>query len=214
MNTRKNPGGRSEGIPVIGLVGGVCSGKSTAGGEFAALGCTLIDGDAIGHEVLGDPQVRELLERRWGGRILDADGSVDREMLGRIVFEDADELAALDEITAPLIRRRIEERIAERRRRKDVPAIVLDAAILFEAGWDKLCTHVLFVAADDAQRMRRAAERGWDAEQWRNREKSQIALDTKADNCYAVLDNSSSVSHLREQIREILRRIVHEADRP
>jgi len=200
--------------PVIGLVGGIGAGKSTAAGEFAKLGCAVIDGDAIGRELLATPQVREELRRRWGRRIFQPDGSVDRKALGRIVFENPDRLAELNEMMWPLMRRRIERRLARARNDGNVPAVVLDAAVMLEAGWDELCTHVLFVDAPERVRAERAAQRGWNERTWRRREKSQISLDSKARGCYASIDNSSSVSHLREQVRRIFDRIVRTAGRP
>lgn len=205
---------QGEGKPVIGLVGGVSAGKSAAAAEFAALGCALIDADAIARELIELPEVRDELKRRWGRSILRPDGDVDREALGRIVFDEADELNALNEIMQGRIRTRIEEQIGEARRAGDVQAIVLDAAILFEAGWNELCTHVLFVSAPDELRMRRSEGRGLSTEDWSKREKSQISLDRKAGRCYAVLDNSSSVSYLREQVRRMFCEMVHGADRP
>jgi len=200
--------------PVIGLVGGIGAGKSTAAGEFAKLGCALIDADAIGRELLATPRVRDELGRRWGGRIFQPDGGVDRKSLGRIVFEDPDELEALNGIMWPLIRRRIEQQLARARGDSTVPAVVLDAAIMLEAGWDELCTHLLFVDAPERVRASRAAERGWHERTWRRREKSQISLDSKARRCYASVDNSSSVSHLRKQVRQVFNRIVRTAGRP
>ncbi len=197
---------------MIALVGGVAAGKSTAAREFAALGCEPIDADAIGYELLADPDVRQRLRRYWGGRIFRPDGSVDRKALGEIVFADPTEMEKLNRVMQPRIRRSIEAKIAEAQKKTDVAAIVLDAAILFEAGWDDLCTHVLFVNAPEAVRIQRAAERGWNEQAWRAREKSQISLDRKAAECYGQLDNSSSVSYLREQVRRVFHRIVPKAD--
>ena len=79
---------RDSDKPVIGLVGGFGAGKSTAAAEFVALGCELIDGDAIGYELLGDREVTQQLRDRWGKKIFRPDGSVDRKALGDIVFEN------------------------------------------------------------------------------------------------------------------------------
>lgn len=199
---------------MIGVVGGVGAGKSTAAAEFESLGCARIDADAIGYALLADPGVKDWLRRRWGERIFGPDGEVDRETLGKIVFADAIELEALNGIMQRPIGERIEAEIAHALRDDEVAGVVVDAAILFEAGWDRLCTHVLFVAAPDADRARRAAKRGMSEADWRRREKSQISLDTKEARCYGTLDNSSSVSHLREQVRLMLHRFISQADRP
>lgn len=200
--------------PVIGLVGGIGSGKSTAAREFAELGCALIDGDAIGYELLADPDVRNQLRRRWGGKIFEPDGTVSRRELGNIVFNNSAELEALNMIMHPLIGNRIKAEVVKTLSDTQVPAVVLDAAVLFEAGWDELCTHVLFVVAPEEVRSGRAASRGLDTQAWRKRENSQISLDSKEARCYCKLDNSSSVSHLREQVGLVFGRLVPHVDRP
>jgi len=199
--------------PVIGLVGGVGAGKSTAAAELAALGCAVIDADKIGHELLAAPQVRQQLRKRWGGRVFSPDGSVDRRKLAEIVFQDPAQLDALNEIMRDRLGRAIAERIEQAQSDPDVPAVVLDAAIMFEAGWDKMCTHVVFVSAPPAHRAARSADKGLDEKAWRLRENSQISLDKKQAKCYCTIDNSSSVSHLCEQVRGIFQRVVHQADR-
>lgn len=200
--------GASTGKPVIGLVGGIGSGKSAAAKEFVALGCALIDADAIGHQLLGEPDVRDALRRQWGESIFDGDGTVNRGRLGAKVFADAGQLAVLNGIMHPRIRRRIEQRLAEAMGDRSACAAVLDAAVMFEAGWDDLCTHIVFVDAPDEVRFARASLRGWDRPTWERREKSQISLDTKKRLCYSCLDNSSSVPHLREQVLQVFHQII------
>ena len=203
MNTR-GLGGK----PVIGIVGGVGAGKSTAAGEFAALGCRLIDADRIGHELLGEPDVLAEIRRRWGDAVLGPDAQVAREALAEVVFRGPAELEALNAIMHPRIRRRIQRAIADAQADESVEAVVLDAAVIFEAGWDDLCTHLVFVSAPAEDRRRRVAEsRHWSGEKWAAREKSQISLDKKAVRCNHVIDNRSSGPRLCEQVRQIFHRI-------
>jgi dephospho-CoA kinase len=199
--------------PVIGIVGGVGAGKTAAAAEFAALGCRVIDADAVGHRLLDRPAVRDALIRRWGEGILAADGAIDRAAVARIVFADAEELPALNALVHPLIRERLEAEVAAARTDAAAPAVVIDAAVLFEAGWDDLCTHTVFVEAPEAVRAERSRGRGWSAEDWSAREKSQIPLDTKAGMCDYTIDNSSSVSHLREQVRTLFHEVTRPVDR-
>ena len=112
---------------MIGIVGGIGAGKTTASAELAALGCEVIDVDAIGHELLGDERIRQRLSARWGREIFDADGAVDRRRLGELVFDSPEELAALNEIMHPSIRVKLVELIACARAEKSVPAVVLPA---------------------------------------------------------------------------------------
>ena len=205
---------RVGGKPVIGIVGGVGSGKSTAAAEFAALGCRLIGADRIGHELLTEPDVLAEVRRRWGDGVLGPDAQVSRVALAEVVFRSPAELEALNAILHPRICRRMELAIADAQADESARAVVLDAAVLFEAGWDARCTHVVYVDATADLRKRRARRRGLRQASWRRREKSQISLDSKKPQCYAQIDNSSSVPHLREQVRQVLSRITQRRTDP
>jgi dephospho-CoA kinase len=205
MTTRLSP---TSPKPVIGILGGVGAGKSTVAREFAALGCRLIDADAIGHELLRQENVRGQVLARWGQAVADDDGQVDRKALASVVFADPGELAALNAILHPAIRRAMAEQIAQALADPAAAGAVVDAAVLLEAGWDDLCTDLVFVAVGDSQRAQRVADqRGWERAEWQRREKSQISLDKKAERCNYVIDNRSSGPRLREQVRRIFHRI-------
>ncbi len=197
--------------PVIGIVGGVGSGKTTAAKAFGAHGGFVIDCDAIGHQLLGDDTVRRELRERWGESIFDAAGAVDRTALGHIVFADSTQLAALNAIMHPRIAAKIEELITAANANPEVSLIVIDAAVLFEGGWDKFCTHTVFVNAPLGQRIERVTKtRSWDEHTLRTRESSQISLDSKAAKCSHAVDNYSTESHLGERISQLIRQISHE----
>ena len=200
--------------PVIGLVGGIGSGKSTVAAEFAALGCAVVHGDAIGHQLLTESAIRRKIQDRWGEAVLSPDGEVDRAALGQIVFQDPAQLEALNRILHPAIRAGIAARIAAAQADTSVAAVVVDAAVLFEAGWDELCTHTVFVEAAKPLRLARVlAQRHWDRRAFEAREKSQISLDTKARKCDYTIGNKSTVSRLGEQIRQLFYQLIHVADR-
>jgi len=197
--------------PVIGIVGGVGAGKSTVSAELAVLGCRVLDADALGHEMLRDEAVASAIRQRWGGGMFGPDGQVDRGALGGRVFADPAELSALNAIMHPPMRREMERLVEAWRSDAAVPAVVLDAAVLFEAGWDDLCTHLVFVETARRQRVMRTASRGWDDATLAVREKMQIPLDKKRSKCDYLIQNSSGVSSLREQVRTLYHRIVHAA---
>ena len=204
-----------SGKPVIGLVGGVAAGKSTVAAALRELCCVVIDADAIGHELLGEEAIRGELRGVFGDDIFSADGCVDRKALGDIVFADPGALARLNGILHPPVRAEVLRRLNRAQSHRDTPAIVLDAALLLEAGWDDLCSQLIFVEAPSTIRCSRAMkERGWDEATWKAREKSQISLDKKAARCDHIVDSSSSASYLHEQIRELFHRIVPAADYP
>ena len=194
----------------MGLLGGIGAGKSTAAAMLAELGCAVIDGDAIGHDLLAEPDVRAEIRARWGEVVFDADGSVDRGRLGAVAFSDADELAALNAIMHLRIRRRIEAQIAAARSDPAVAAVVVDAAVMVEAGWHDVCTHLVFIDAEDAQRAARAwSARGWDQTAWQRREELQISLDKKRSMCDDHISNCFRESHLRTQLRELFHEVTH-----
>ena len=199
--------------PVIGIIGGIGSGKSTVAGELSALGCAVVDADAIGHKLLDDPGVLGEIRGRWGDEILTGEGQVDRRALADIVFGSRDELDALNGILHPRIGREMARAVDMAVADESVVAIVLDAALLVEAGWNELCGHVIFVDTPPAVRYLRVSEqRGWKKENWESREKMQISLDIKRRMCDYSIDGSSSVSHLRQQVRKLYPRITHPAD--
>jgi dephospho-CoA kinase len=180
--------------PVIGIVGGIGSGKSHVASEFASHGGRLIAGDPLGHEGLRQSPLKEQVLSRWGHDILDAAGEIDRRRLGRIVFADPRELRALEAILYPYIGRRIREEIARAQSDPAVRFIVLDAAVMLEAGWDSVCDHIVFVDAPAAVRLERLQHtRGWTAQELERRELNQLPLNEKRKRADAVVDNSGEV---------------------
>src|SRR5262249_44391096 len=97
--------------PVLGLVGGIGSGKSEVAAALARRGGCLVAGDPLGHAALRQAAVREQVVARWGQQVLDSDGEIDRTKLGAVVFADADERAALEAMVHPWISRRLREQL-------------------------------------------------------------------------------------------------------
>ena len=200
--------------PVIGILGGIGAGKSAVAAELGRLGCRVIDADAIGHQVLDEADVRAQVVELWGQGMLNEQGRVDRSRLGGVVFSDPRRLAALNGIMHGRIRHRMEQQIEQARADDSARAVVVDAAVLLEAGWDDLCTVLVFVEAPAEDRERRVAQqRQWSASAWAEREKLQISLDKKAARCHYKLRNSSSAACLREQVRQWFEQFLHSTDR-
>ncbi len=190
---------------MIGLTGGIGAGKTTVARILESLGCVVLDSDRMAHEELREPDVAGVLRSWWGEAIVTSSGEVDRSKLAGIVFNDANELKRLEGLLYPRLHRRRERIFARLADDDRVRAIVLDAPMLHEAGVDKVCDAVIFVAADDEIRARRvAATRGWSEEEWRRREKLQIPLDKKralAD--HVVVNGHSDIGLLRPEIERI-----------
>lgn len=180
----------------MGLVGGIGSGKSTIARRTAQrFGFAQIDGDAAGHAALAAPRVRSELTQRFGESILAADGSIDRRALAARVFGQSEDHAAakasLEQIVHPLIEASFRDQIAAARR-DGAPAVLLDAAVLFEAGWQQFCDFVVFVDVPAELRRLRVAGRGWSETEWRRREDSQLSLGEKRRRANVVIENSAS----------------------
>lgn len=198
---------------VIGLVGGIASGKSLVARRFAELGAVVLDADRAGHEVLELPEVRDALGARWGERIFDPKGRIDRALVARKVFDPQDvdrrELRFLEKLTHPPIRIRLEAQIDSLTRSGTPPALVLDAPLLMEAGWDGLCQEILFVEAPREQRLRRAMEsRGWTAAQFAAREEAQWPVAQKQKRATRVIDNSGDQASTYRQVELFWRQRV------
>ncbi len=197
----------------FGLTGGVASGKSTVARMFEELGAKVIDADRIGHELLGStqPPYNEIV-RRFGKEVLDASGEIDRRRLGAIVFSDAAKLRELNAILHPRIIERVEAE-AQRYRAQDPRAVILvDAALIFEAGIGSRFTKLLVAwCPPEMQIERLMAKAGLSRKKAEQRVASQISSDEKRRRADYVIDCSGSLEDTREQVERLfleLRRIV------
>ena len=190
--------------PIIGILGGIASGKSSVAAAFARLGCAVIDADDIAHDLLDAPHVKNHIINEFGVTISDPSGQINRGKLAEIVFADENKLSTLNEILHPLIMERAEQLIGRYEKIENIKAIVLDAPLLVEVGWDKKCDKLVFVACKDEKRLERAQKKGiFNENQLKMREKFQISLDSKASLVDNTIDNNSSLSALAEQVAKI-----------
>ncbi len=191
---------------IIGLLGGIASGKTLVAKEFERLGAGRLDCDATAHEVLELPEVVATLRQRWGDRVIDAAGRVDRAAVARIVFEPTPkggvERKFLEQLTHPHVARRIDQQ-AKRFAQQGYPAVVLDAPLLLETGWDKLCNVLVFVHAPRNVRLARATRRGWTEREFSAREAAQGPIEKKRQRADFVVDNSGPLQHTRDQLLRI-----------
>jgi len=195
--------------PIIGILGGVGSGKSTVADEFAKLGCKVIDADKIAHKLLDKKTVQDRIVALFGKNILDSSGKIDRKKLADIVFADADKLSSLNKIVHPFVLGRAEELIERYNRQNQVKAIVLDMPLLVEVGWAKRCDKLIFVDCGRQLRIDRAKKLGIFGEnQLKIRENFQISLDNKANIADNMIDNNSDLSGLAKQVADIFSYIV------
>ena len=193
---------------VIGLAGGIACGKSLVASYFSDLGCTIIDADKVGHEVLRQPKVIEQIQQQFGDEIVVA-GEVDRRKLAKIVFPIGDHpptiaLRQLEQIVHPEIGIAIDKRL-EQICSTDVKAVVLDAPVMFKAGWDRFCDRIVFIESDVEIRRKRSKERGWSTTELERRESFQTPLEVKRQRSTDVITNSGTPEELKIQIEQLWR---------
>jgi len=194
--------------PIIGLAGGVGSGKSTVAGILRDLGCFVTNSDEQARAALRDPEIKQTLVRWWGDRVLDATtGEIDRSVVASIVFNDREERRRLETLTHPWIEARRREEFAAAP--PGTKAYVIDAPLLFEAGLDRACDSVIFVDAPEAIRQARVqASRGWDSGELARRESAQMPLDLKRKRAHHMVQNDGDLPELQRQVSRILEAIL------
>jgi dephospho-CoA kinase len=194
---------------VIGIVGGIASGKSTVTRVLAGLGCDIIDADKVAHDVLQLPEVVFEVRAAFGDSIWQpTTNTIDRKALGKIVFapktlEDSvtreSPLGRLESIVQPRIRTRLIHAI-EMAKSSTVHGVVLDVPLLLERGYQAYCDRVLFIDCPDEFRRDRAMARGWTESEWRNRESRQMSIDEKRSAASDVLPNCGSLTEFEQAI--------------
>jgi dephospho-CoA kinase len=201
---------RPQKFPVIGLVGGIGSGKSEVGGILRTLGCVVCDSDSLVRDLYRTPELKTELQSWWGLGILDEQGQIDRIAVGAIVFKDPLERARLEAFIHP----RVE---AERAKMftaapAGTRALVIDAPLLLEAGLADACTRIWFIEAPEQIRHTRVmTSRGWTADELSRREAAQWSLDRKRAAAHDVLRNDGDPASLREQVLQALGNLPREA---
>lgn len=196
---------------VLGLAGGIGSGKSTVASILAESGLGVIDSDALNREALACPDVVAKLVEWFGESVLDRPGCIDRRALARVIFSDTEARDRVEGLLHPRIAARREDLIEAYQADPEIRAVALDSPLLFETGLDRRCDVVIFVEASKEDRCRRVqAVRGWTPHQWRQREKSQEALDNKRSRADHIVVNNSGLDELRSQVKSLLSTLLAE----
>ena len=189
---------------IIGVTGNIGSGKSTVCQILAKLGATIIDADKLAHEAYKPySQTWQELISAFGKDIVKADGEIDRQELGQIVFSDSNALTQLNQIVHPEAHRMAQERIEICRRQK-AKAIVVEATLLLEAGWTDLVNKVwLVVAPDDMVTLRLTQHKEISEAQILARLKSQMSAEEKMKHADEVIYNDGDISQLEARVTEL-----------
>lgn len=197
-------GGGRQVTPVIGIVGGIGSGKSAVAQVFADLGCVVSDSDESVREIMRDRMVIDQLVEWWGRKILNTDGMIDRGRVAHIVFDQPFERRKLEGLIHPLVHRRRRAMIAQAVA-DGVFGVIIDAPLLFEAGVDSECDAIVFVDTPREIRLARvSATRGWDAQELDKREKAQLGLEHKRKRSDYIVANTGLPDELNGRVARVL----------
>ncbi|OIN99418.1 dephospho-CoA kinase [Candidatus Desantisbacteria bacterium CG02_land_8_20_14_3_00_49_13] len=193
---------------VIGLTGGAGAGKDEAARVLKRLGAHVIDADKTGHRLLGNNRsLRKKLVKSFGRKILDSSGRIDRRELGRIAFGNRAKLKVLNRAIHPLMAKEFRKEIALLRK-KGRKAVVLNAAVLFEAGWDRLVDHVILITAPRELRIKRLGKRGIPRKKALAMICSQWPDARKAKRSGMIIENNLSLQDLAVRARVALYNII------
>jgi dephospho-CoA kinase len=201
---------------IIGVTGNIASGKSETARLIQEKGCSIVDADAVAHELYGyDHALVRQLGQEFGQDIVWSNGMLDRKKLGSLVFGRPDAMAALNRIVHPALINAIRERI--RSSQRVMNRLVLDAALIVELGFAKEVDYLVFVSASVPVRLARLMERsGLTEEEAMRRIDSQIPEESKLQHADFIIKNETTKEYLREQVvalwDEIMDRESHPED--
>ncbi|MFC2032927.1 dephospho-CoA kinase [Chloroflexota bacterium] len=195
-------------MKIIGLTGGIGSGKSTVSQFLAKLGAVVIDTDKVGHEAFKpSTESWQRVVAAFGRSIVTADGNIDRKKLGEIVFDSPVELLKLEQIIHPTISGIVIARIEEYRQ-QGVKVVVLEVPLLVEAGWASLVDEVWVTTAPEPVILRRLKERtGMTEQESLARMRSQLPSEERLKHADMVIDTNFTLDELRKKIKELWRRL-------
>ena len=193
-------------MKVIGLTGGIASGKSTASRYLLQNGIPVLDADLMARDVVlpGMPALHDI-ETEFGKEVILITGELDRKALGSIVFSDAQALSRLNKIMHPRILERLDDALEAIKESKTYSAVVIDAALLLEAGWDVIVDDVWVMLTDEGNQCERLMSRSGYTEEAAMRIIShQMAQAEKMVRARVWIDNNSSLSDLYHQLDELI----------
>jgi dephospho-CoA kinase len=194
---------------VIGLTGGVGSGKTVAAHKLAQIaGAELLIADELGHLVMkkGEKGCQSIVQA-FGTGILDEQGEIDRSSLSKLVFHDRKALERLNQIVHPAVFAYLKEYLAARKEQKGY--VILETAIMFETGCDALCDEIWYIYVPSAVRRERLAQnRGYSEEKSNAIMQKQLSKEEFAQRCSQIIRNDGSIEELEEKLKESFRMIV------
>ena len=195
-------------MKVIGLTGGIGSGKSTVSQFLAELGAAILSADEVGHEALKpDTEIWRQVVAAFGRQILAPDDNIDRKKLGNIVFSNPESLSRLNQIMHPPMYDMVKARLEEYRR-QGTGVVVLEAPLLLEAGWTSLADEVWVTTAPEATVLKRLEERsGMSPVESLARIRAQLSSTERVKHADVVIDTDCDLDELRSRVKELWQRL-------
>ena len=197
---------------IVGLTGGIVSGKSTVALMFKDLGAKIVDADKLGHSViLPHKPAWEKIVKIFGKDILQNDLTIDREKLGKIVFANQSLLKKLNDITHPEITKIIKKEIDSLKNKtyNQKKILIIDAALIYEAKIDRLMDKIIVVYIDEDEQIKRLIKRNnLSKDEALQRIKSQMPMKEKVKMADYVIDNSNSLDKTKKQVEKIWKNLV------
>ena len=199
---------------VIGLTGGIGTGKTEVIHVLSELGAVVIESDKVAHSsYLPGTKAHEAIVSQFGNDVLDPSGFIDRKSLGKIVFSDPARRLELEEIVWPVVEEMIEARLAEEEKR-GTKVVVFEVAKLYEPGWDRLADIVWTVESPRGDIGKRVEQRsGLDESETGARLAAQLTSDERKSIADLVIENNTTLDDLRDQIVELWESIPEKRDR-
>ena len=193
---------------VIGLTGGIGSGKSTASRFLAELGAAVIDADKVGHELLKpNTKIWQQLAAAFGKQILTSNGEINRKKLGRLVFGNPRRLDLLSQLMHPEIKKAVKVQLLEYQR-QGASVAILEAPLLVEAGWTELVDEVWVTTASETTVLKRLKQQlGLSRKESLARIRSQLPLEERLKHADVVLNTELALDELRAKINELWQRL-------
>jgi dephospho-CoA kinase len=197
---------------IVGLTGSIGTGKSTVGAILRELGAAVIDADKVAHQIYArDQKLRAALVKRFGRSVISDNGTIDRKKLSLAAFKTKADITALEKITHPAIIREIRKRISQSGGESSL--CVIEAPLLFEAGFDRFCDAVVLVTAPLTKVTSRAKlSRHLSIEELEKRNNRQLPVSTKLERSDHLIDNGGSLAQTRRQTRLLYERLTNNSE--